>query len=221
LVHRYSFDGKGTVATDTAGEADGTIVGSQLDGSGILQLSNQVNYVDLPAGIISGLEDATLEVWLSWDGDGDWQRIFDFGGLSYWGEPQSYLFLTPRTRNTPRSLTLSFSTNDSDVAGYVRATRAMPAKRTVHVAVVIEGGARRSGTFIDGTLEQEGSMTVALSAINDEYNRLGRSLFGDDPDFHGSFDEFRIYDTALSAEEVALSHERGPDAALDSAGRSR
>ncbi len=221
LIHRYSFSGTGSVATDTAGGADGTIVGTQLDGSGILPLNNTANHVELPAGIVSRLEDATLEAWLTWSGDGEWQRIFDFGGLSDWGDPQSYIFLSPHTRGTPPGLTLSFSTNDSDNAGYVRLEDSLPSNTAAHVAVVVDGNSRKATLFVDGEFQKDGVMYLPLSAINDEYNTLGRSLFGDDPDFHGSFDEFRIYDAALSADEVSLSFERGPDAALDWAARTQ
>ena len=41
--------------------------------------------------------------------------------------------------------------------------------------------------------------------------RLGRSLSTSDPFFDGSFDEFRIYDVALTAQEIDRSFRDGPD----------
>src|SRR5262249_13449579 len=85
LVHRYQFDGTGTVATDSVGGANGTLMNTQLNGSGGLTLaggtSNQ--FVDLPNGIVSPLTNATFEVWVTWSGGAAWQRIFDFGDSTF------------------------------------------------------------------------------------------------------------------------------------------
>ena len=55
LIHRYSFNGTGTEATDSVGNAHGTIVDASLDGSGSLTLdgSAESQYVDLPDRIVS------------------------------------------------------------------------------------------------------------------------------------------------------------------------
>jgi len=101
LVHRYSFDGTGTVATDSVGAADGTVVGARLarTGSVVLAGGSTDQYVDLPNGIIHPLIDATIEVWLTWDGGTGWQRIFDFGSSNApegsRGGAVTTLFLTP------------------------------------------------------------------------------------------------------------------------------
>jgi len=97
LIHRYRFEGTGTVAVDDVGDADGTVMNATLDGSATLTLaggtSNQ--YVDLPDGMISVLTDATFEVWLSWQGGGGWQRVFDFGDTTS-NVGRSYVFITPQ-----------------------------------------------------------------------------------------------------------------------------
>ncbi len=87
LVHRYSFDGSGTRVVDSAGNADGEVLGgAALDGDGKVTLSGGTSdeYIQLPSGLISSLEATTLEAWVHWDGPdaGPWQRIFDFGNSS-------------------------------------------------------------------------------------------------------------------------------------------
>src|SRR6266542_1829695 len=54
LVHRYSFDGTGTVATDSVGAAHGTVVNAELAGDGtvVLDGASSDQYVDLPNGIV-------------------------------------------------------------------------------------------------------------------------------------------------------------------------
>jgi hypothetical protein len=48
-----------------------------------------------------------------------------------------------------------------------------------------------------------------LSELDDQNVWLGRSNYQDD-EFMGTFDEFRIYDAALSADELAESYRLGP-----------
>jgi hypothetical protein len=52
---------------------------------------------------------------------------------------------------------------------------------------------------------------VQLKNLNDVNNWLGRSNWTDDANFDGSFNEFRIYDVALSADQVAANMSAGPD----------
>jgi len=40
---------------------------------------------------------------------------------------------------------------------------------------------------------------------------LGRSQYVNDPAFSGTFYEFRIYDDALTAQQIAISYVGGPD----------
>ena len=112
IVHRYDFNGD---PNDTVGTADGVLVNNtgraEFD-DGLLTFGNQGiersnandgDYVNLPNGMISALGDqATFETWTTWNGSGDWQRIFDFG-TSEGGEDQSpgagnamYIFLAPQ-----------------------------------------------------------------------------------------------------------------------------
>jgi hypothetical protein len=64
---------------------------------------------------------------------------------------------------------------------------------------------------LDGELAGSTPWDTALSELRDTTAWLGRSLYPDTPGLYGTFDEFRIYNLALSAEAVARSHERGPD----------
>jgi hypothetical protein len=52
---------------------------------------------------------------------------------------------------------------------------------------------------------------VQLKNLNDVNNWLGRSNWTDDSNFDGSFNEFRIYNTALTADQVAANTAAGPD----------
>src|SRR5687767_2562781 len=84
LIHRYAFDGTGSLAIDDVSGENGVIVNTELGGQGQLYLdrTGPEQYVDLPNGIISALHSATFEAWVVWETPEPsqfWERIFDFG----------------------------------------------------------------------------------------------------------------------------------------------
>lgn len=72
--------------------------------------------------------------------------------------------------------------------------------------------------YANGELVAEGGTSLELSDLNDVNNWLGRSNWTNDANFEGTFDEFRIYDYALSPDEVLGSSEAGPDELVVSEG---
>jgi hypothetical protein len=226
LAHRYSFKGSGTVAFDSVGDADGGIVGTTLNGEGQLELSGTGDYVNLPSGIISALGSATFETWLIWHGGSAWQRIFDFGNLSVtggsfggwggWGgttsSPDTYLFLTPLSSNTPAGITASWTSNGESAAQFIDTGTDCPIDELIHIVLVADDDDAQMRVYLNGDLLDSAVLLTQMSEIDDQYNRLGRSLFTDDPDLNGVLEEFRIYDAALTAAEIQMSLELGPNA---------
>jgi hypothetical protein len=234
LIHRYSFDGEGTEALDSKFAANGEIVGASLTGTGSLTLAGNksLQYVNLPNRILKGLTDATFEAWLTWNGGGPWQRIFDFGasfggedppapadapnGESYGGS--SYLFLTTNagvdsTRALPSGMRVAYSHNsvgDEDVC--YGSEQPFLRSGEHHVAVVVDASAQTIALYQDGALVDECPLTRPLSTIDDVNNWLGRSNFTADAELGANYDEFRIYSAALSVKEIADSFKAGPDA---------
>jgi hypothetical protein len=220
LRHRYSFDGTGTTATDSAGIDHGTIMNTALTGTGNLVLLGVETdqYVDLPDGIISSLgNNATIEVWLAWTGaGGPWQRIFDFGsseqaaGLQ--GAGVTYLFLTPaNTINT--HFRAAYTVGGPAVERVVNGPTPLPFPDPIHVALVIDGVAATMLLYQDGVLLGTApTLDTTLVAMNDVNNWLGRSQFLLDEEFQGTLDEVRIYSAVRSAEQIAAEIAAGPDA---------
>ncbi|UCD52432.1 MAG: LamG domain-containing protein, partial [Phycisphaerales bacterium] len=64
--------------------------------------------------------------------------------------------------------------------------------------------------YLNGIVQNGRATNVTLKEFNDINVWLGRGQWND-PLFVGSFNECRIYDTVLSAEEIALSYLAGPD----------
>lgn len=219
LIHRYDFEGTGTVVKDRVGTADGTVKAatlSTMNGKGVVLLGGGSSgpYVDLPNKLLSTLTSATLEAWITWGGGNDWQRIFDFGdsnAASPENNPaggKSYLFLTPRADSKLASAVFSTDgwTNEVRVPGTAALSMSM-----AHVAVVADASGDKLKLYIDGKKSGEGAWTGTLASINDVNVWLGRSQYDTDPEFSGVFHEFRIYGAALSDADVAASFAGGPD----------
>jgi Concanavalin A-like lectin/glucanases superfamily len=224
LIHRYSFDGKGREVLDSKGAAHGQLQGTLLQGTGQLLLAGERTgqYVNLPNGIVSGLVDATFEAWLTWSGGEAWQRIFDFGNNNE-GEDAagdtgtSYLYLTPASWKDPAStlpatLHLAYSQAGKSDEDLCDGPGSFPTGVETHVAVVIVRATQRMALYQDGVLLADCFLGRPLSAIDDVNNWLAHSNFSADVDLSGMYDEFRIYDAALTASELATSFKAGPNA---------
>jgi len=211
LVHRYSFGGTGITVTDSVGTANGTVVNATLNGSGALALGGTNQYVDLPNGLVSQLTNATLEIWVTWSGIANWERIIDFGNSTN-GMATTSLYVTPGG-TTPNVLFVGFKRSDQ---ASTAETRAMSAQRLVsgamvHLAVVLDNTANQITLYRNGALDGSAPWNDSLSVLTDTNNWLGHSQWSGDPYFNGTLHEFRIYDAALSAAQVQASFMGGTD----------
>ena len=64
--------------------------------------------------------------------------------------------------------------------------------------------------YVNGAAVNSVAVTIPLSSVSEVHAYLGRALYND-PYLTGSIDEFRIYDNALSANDVQASFNAGPD----------
>jgi hypothetical protein len=211
LIHRYTFDGTGTSITDSIGSAHGTCVNCTVS-SGRVDLANNIsnNYVDLPNGIISGLSEVTVEVWLKWDGGSQRQRIFDFGNANSSGSGTSYFFLGPMNSEGYLATYLNFTStaNDSSADWVAKDTSQLNTSSTHHLAVTFDGSTL--SLYLDGELQNATTKSSkSLSMIDDKNNWLGRAQFSNTPELDGLIYEFRIYNQALREEEISASYAAG------------
>jgi hypothetical protein len=220
LVHRYRFGGSGTDVTDSFGSADGEVINTTLTDTDQLDLAGGISdeYVALPSGLLSSLTDATIEVWLRWDGGSAWQRIFDFGdndasSQGDQGVGQNYLFLTPRSASGSGTLRVAFTTNGSGNETRLNASQALSSGGIHHVAVVFDASGGQLRLYVDGAPVAMTALSGSLAALRDDNNWLGRSQYSNDPSLEGSLHEVRIYGEALEDEQIELSFDDGPDPA--------
>jgi hypothetical protein len=213
LIHRYSFNGDGTRVVDSVGAAHGSLEnGAVLDGAGHATLDGVDDYVDLPNGLLSGLTDATLVAWLAWNGGPCWQRVFDFGssdaGEGMVGKATSSLFVTPKGCPGPGPST-AFET--TSVLGSVDSDVPFPTQQTAVIAVVADTTGQELRLYAAGAPLGVGKASP-LALLSDDNDWLGRSQWVQDLYLSGTYDEFRIYDQALSALDLAALEAAGPDA---------
>ncbi|HWW71291.1 MAG TPA: LamG-like jellyroll fold domain-containing protein, partial [Duganella sp.] len=164
--------------------------------AGAFSFNGVDEYLVLPAGIASGLADFTIAVKVFWNAARDWERVFDFGNGM-----RQYLFMTPRAARGGLAFTISNN------GGYGSQTVSTPTPlatgRWVHVAVTLSGST--ATLYVNGG--QVGTNTAMTRAPfrldSTESNWLGRSQYPADPYFNGKVDDFRIYNGAMTAEQVA------------------
>ncbi|SKB55773.1 Por secretion system C-terminal sorting domain-containing protein [Alkalitalea saponilacus] len=191
LMNHYEFEGN---LRDSKGTKHGTAFGSPTYSDGVIgrgiNFSGVNDYAKLPNGIVT-YSQLTIATWVYWNGGGDWQRIFDFGDNT-----SKYMFLTPKTGNF-----LRFAIRTEDVDEQILNGPSLPVGEWKHVAVTMEGETAR--LYVDGFMVAENTeMTLLPNYLGVTQNNLiGRSQFPD-PYLNGQLDDFRIYNYALSSEEI-------------------
>jgi hypothetical protein len=221
LVHRYNFNGTGTQVTDSVGTAHGTVVNAQLSGSGTLVLAGGTSgqYVDLPDHILSSLTSATLEIWVTWSGGNNNQRILDFGSnqqVSGKYQAVTTVIISPNSApdGTAR-LRVSYSHDVSAGSTFVDATSTLATGSMQQIVAVFDGPAGTMSMYLNGALVGQTTGLEALSLINDNNNWLGKSQYSDDPGFAGTYHEFRIYNAPLTAAQVQAVYTAGVNASFN------
>lgn len=197
LVAKYAFDGS---PTDTSGNANNaTIHGADVYTSAhvgplSLELNGTDSYISLPPSV-ANYDQLTVAAWVYWNGGDPWQRLFDFGN----GTSQ-YLFLSPGTGD--RSLRFAVK-NGAEEKEQLLESAGLPVGKWVHVAVTL--GDKSARVYVDGvSVAETNSITIKPSDIKPALNLIGDSQFSDDPLFDGRIDDLRIYNYALSADEIAM-----------------
>lgn len=157
-------------------------------------------YVTVSGTWLQSMTTMTVAAWIRPESKVPWQRVFHFGLGS---NGNSFMFLA---ENTPLTGGMRFAIQGATDAGLIQPTidgPALPVKRWKHVAVVLTGTAGQ--IYVDGVLAASNTnIPLRPSDLGETAgNWIGKSEFSWDPAFDGQVDEFRIYNRALSATELA------------------
>jgi hypothetical protein len=204
LVGWWRFDEGPGKAIDWSGLGqNGTVFGGALsvpgyDGDAI-QFDGYDDLVQLPIGpTIATCDSITITTWINYSGAGGTeQRIFDFGN----GNESGYMYLTPDNGTT---MIFYMRTNAADTTFQIDAPSTLPTGWH-HVAVVINSATMIVQLYLDSEVIDSGTTQVLPSELGDTTdNWIGRSQWGAQAYLDASLDDFRIYNIALTADEIDL-----------------
>ena len=147
------------------------------------------DFLQLPA-TVANQQEITLATWVYCKGGSTSQRIFDFGN-----DRNERMYLSPNSFPSK----LRFSIKHKGVEQRLDGT-ALPNNQWVHVAVTL--GTTTARLYVNGELEDESdAITIRPMDFKPVLNYIGRSQ-SSTVMFNGNIDDFRIYNYALSANEV-------------------
>jgi hypothetical protein len=150
--------------------------------------------LQLPAGVLSDLDDFTVSLWAYANGL-RWDTCLFFAGQDAF----SCMFIAPKAGagGVLRFGIFGATHNDAQV---VEAPWAMPIRRWVHVAVTLSGNTAR--LYVDGKeVAKSDDILLSPRQVGDQVAFLGRNWAH--PSFDGRIQGFRVEAGALSAGEIA------------------
>ncbi|MGF1581951.1 MAG: LamG-like jellyroll fold domain-containing protein [Gemmataceae bacterium] len=200
--HRYRFGeigGDGTRINDSIGNAHGTLVAedsqSRLNGKGQLVLKGS-GRVDLPS-MLKKQNDVSFEVWLT-----PLSKEYQWHSAVRFGNPNDWLHYCFRNFNTVRA-EIAVRRHNEDIQVPSAAVLGKP----MHIVVTYDHKANEGKPVLcfyrDGKRYGRLPTNLKLTDVADNQNRIGP--------FVGQFDELRVYDYALTEEEVRGTHKAGPN----------
>ena len=141
-------------------------------------------------------DEITIATWVRWSTASNWQRVFDFGNGT-----NEYMFFTPSNGSEMRFVMKNGGDEQILTNGRKLSTSAWH-----HIAITLKptGEKVQAVLYLDGqNIAESSEFTIRPSDIAPSLCYIGRSMFVADPFFSGNIDDFRIYNYALTADQVA------------------
>ena len=196
---------------DAALAATANYVDGRSEGTKALRLNGTTQYVQLPYETADA-DELTVAMWVKMRSSNTWQRLLDFGN-----DTEHYMFLTPKNSYTN---VMRFAIKNGGDEQTLDCKTALPSGQWEHVVLTI--GAGRTAIYIDG---EEAASTTAISIspsdIRPVLNYIGRSQFASDPLMSADIDDVRIYNYALTADDVKTLMDGGELTAVESLNADR
>jgi hypothetical protein len=233
-AHRYTFNNlssgaDGTVVPDVVGGANAVVRGAGAAPQSTTGLNlpggspSTQAYVDLPNSLLSTRTNITLETWVTVESVQNWSRVMDFGstnlgeltgpdGRGYNGS--NYVMLSA-FNGTGFDQRFEHVGGVSENTGFNMISRDTALSAIVgtqqHVVFTFDDVANEWRYYRDGKLIEIIPDITSLSSIPDVNNWLGRSQYSGDSNTDGIYDEFRVYNYALSPNQVLGNFMAGPE----------
>lgn len=211
LLVQYNFDEtSGTTAHDASGHGnDGTLSsgaswGTGKDNGGVV-LNGSNGYVTIPKGVMNGVHNVTVmaDVYVTSAATNRW--LFGIG-------PNSGTYIFVNSLNGSGHLYGAITTNGTTGNGYMNEQGVSGSALSVgawnNVALVLSLDSKTEQLYVNGKcVATNASMTsdpaAMYTAAADFTGYIGKSLYSGDPYFNGKVDNFRIYNTALTSDQLS------------------
>ncbi|WAC13017.1 LamG-like jellyroll fold domain-containing protein [Dyadobacter pollutisoli] len=166
----------------------------ESDQSALMLSETDRSYLQLDPGVVSTLSDFSLAAWVKLPENlGDNARLFDFGSGT-----DTYMAFAPKVGS---NVWYQIRHASGDYALFIPYT--IPANEWVHLAITQQDKTFRF--FVNGKLiftDQQATVKPSDLGVTTQ-NYLGRSQWSNDPYGNQALEDFRIYNFALSEQQMA------------------
>src|SRR5690625_3410455 len=172
-------------------------------------------YIEIPksedgSDLLSGLEDITVSALVNWENDGQNRWIFGLGRVDSDIEyGNGYFFATPQHGIDNRNIVATgISEGGWRNEALITGDKSLEAGAWEVVTTVFSGSTDTLTLYVNGEkVASESPKGKKLSQIIDSSASfsgfIGKSIFQVDPYYKGMIGDFRVYDGALTDEEIA------------------
>ena len=155
-----------------------------------ISLNGTDAFIQLPANLLNH-QEITISMWVYWRSITSGQHLFDFGN-----DLTQYMYLTPKSSLSQ----LRFAIKNGGSEQSLTAT-ALPYFKRSHIAVTLSASGVHM--YVNGVqVSESNAITISPMDFKPILNYIGRSQ-SSDPLFNGNIDDFRVYNYALAANEIA------------------
>jgi len=240
LLHRWSFNETGgTIAHDSVGGADGTLIGgATFTGSGYVNLPNPGSnpqtgnsYVSIPGGLLNSLSAVTIECWVTNNGWNNGNTLVGFSGpIDGNGFGTNYINFYTRMYSSISAFEIATTAGDSGLEnlGTRFNANSISSGLPSHFVYVYDPAVSHSITlYTNGVLSgSQSGATIPLSSLGTDVGTIGLSVYNQSqsyilpqnggnkincPYLNAGISEVRIYSGVLSSNAVAVDFQLGPD----------
>jgi hypothetical protein len=162
----------------------------------------------------------TVEAWATISSNQyTWANLFDFGNRDASGQSEYDIHVCVHSGDDSTIAGISDSDNANVDYQYIDlgSGSGLDGSANVHITAVYDPPAGYVAIYLNGVLAgADYSVTIPMSGVEDVRNIVGADNWPD-PGLQGSITEFRIYNGALQADEIAATQALGPGQLLSTA----
>ncbi|MFM8330130.1 MAG: LamG domain-containing protein [Candidatus Methylumidiphilus sp.] len=186
IIHYYDF---ASAATDSVGGENGVLFNGATVSGGVLNLDGSDDYVEFSSHLVPTAESYTVAF------------------FAQQNSSQSGLFVEMISQGTAGGTGFYIGKNSDDTVrvsdAWIWTGIPFPTVGVLHhYALTVEKSSSKSSVYIDGTLAGQANV-VPSAYLAGSNTRLGNQFSPYAEYFHGIIDDVRIYDSVLTATDIA------------------